>query len=96
MRGEMIRALVIYDLGNDRKRRNYVKALNRFGVRVQYSAFEVMLPLNKYDKMLAILGKIMDENDSIRVYRMGEKRGRKISILENTFEWVMEQEDVFI
>ena len=64
------RVLIIYDISDDRQRRNYVKILNRFGRRVQYSAFEAILSEKPYKKLLNMIGRIYDKDDSIRIYRM--------------------------
>ena len=40
---EKIRIIVIYDIKDDKRRRTYMKLLNSYGYRVQYSAYEAYL-----------------------------------------------------
>ncbi len=74
--------LIIYDVCDDKRRRKLVKILNSFGYRVQYSAFEAILPEVKYRKLVGILEKVRNEEDSIRIYQMKECIGQKKGILE--------------
>lgn len=67
---EKIKALVIYDISNDRRRRLYVKILNNYGNRVQYSAYETWLNPKKFDKMVRTLGRITEEDDNVIIYRL--------------------------
>jgi CRISPR-associated protein Cas2 len=41
-----------------------------FGFRIQKSAFEAMLPPNKYEKLLKALPSFVTETDSVRVYKI--------------------------
>ncbi len=63
--------LVIYDISNDKKRRELVKYLKSYGGRVQYSAFECIMTKKLYKAMIKNLKNYMDsKTDSIRVYRL--------------------------
>jgi len=62
--------LVIYDIGNDARRRKVVKILEQCGFRVQYSAFECMLNFITKRKVIRELEKVMKEEDSIRIYKL--------------------------
>jgi CRISPR-associated protein Cas2 len=62
--------LVIYDIIDNKKRTKLAKVLMGFGFRIQKSAFEAMLPPNKYEKMLKELRPFVAGADSIRVYKI--------------------------
>ena len=46
--------LVIYDITDDRRRTRMVKCLERYGIRVQKSAFEAFLMEKKYERMMEL------------------------------------------
>ena len=61
--------LVIYDITDDRRRTRMVKCLERYGIRVQKSAFEVFLTEKKYERMMELTSGLIDPvTDSLRVY----------------------------
>ena len=62
--------LIIYDISDNKKRRQMVKVLESYGVRVQRSAFEAILKPSQYKKMLRKIALIPEEQDSVRVYKI--------------------------
>lgn len=61
--------LMIYDIVDNKRRNKMVKCLEAYGVRVQKSAFEVLLNRRQYEKMLRESSILIDEAvDSLRVY----------------------------
>lgn len=61
--------LVIYDITDDRRRTRMVKCLERYGIRVQKSAFEAFLTEKKYERMMELTSSLIDPaTDSLRVY----------------------------
>ena len=61
--------LVIYDISEDRRRARMVKCLERYGVRVQKSAFEGFLSEKKYDSLVETATQLIDpKTDSLRIY----------------------------
>ena len=61
--------LVIYDITDDRRRTRMVKCLERYGIRVQKSAFEAFLTEKKYERMMELTSGLIDSaTDSLRVY----------------------------
>ncbi|GHV44921.1 CRISPR-associated endoribonuclease Cas2 [Synergistales bacterium] len=63
--------LVIYDIPDNKRRTKIFKALKGFGFSVQKSAFEAMLPNNKYEKMLVELESLVQKSeDSVRIYKV--------------------------
>ena len=70
--------LIIYDIVDNAKRVKLAKKLQGYGFRVQKSAFEAMITKKKYDKMLSELELYVDEEDSIRVYKIIGKGQLKV------------------
>lgn len=61
--------LVIYDITDNRRRARMVKCLERYGIRVQKSAFEAFLTEKKYDRMVGMASGLIDPAaDSLRIY----------------------------
>ncbi len=59
------RFFVAFDISNDRRRRQLVKILETFGVRVQYSLFEFWLTSARKKEFLSCLRKklFLEHND---------------------------------
>ena len=62
--------LIIYDIHDNKQRIKLSKYLQGFGFRVQKSAFEAVIKEKTYNKMLSGIGKYVDEEDSVRVYKI--------------------------
>lgn len=61
--------LVIYDIVQNKSRLRMVKCLEKYGVRVQKSAFEALLNQRQYEKLLKESSRIIDKSvDSLRIY----------------------------
>ena len=61
--------VVIYDITDDRRRTRMVKCLERYGIRVQKSAFEAFFTEKKYEHMMELTSGLIDPaTDSLRVY----------------------------
>ena len=60
--------LVIYDITDDKRRSRMVKCVERYGVRVQKSAFEAFLDEKKYERLVEETSRLIDvETDSLRI-----------------------------
>lgn len=65
--------LVIYDIVDNKKRTAMVHCLNKYGMRVQKSAFEAYLTDKKYNQLVEESKKIIDiETDSLRIYVLAD------------------------
>lgn len=65
--------LIIYDIVNNKKRNAFAKKMAGYGYRVQKSAFEARLSMQKYHKLLEEIPALIDAaKDSVRVYKMTE------------------------
>lgn len=63
--------VVIYDIVDNKRRAAFAKYLKGYGVRVQKSAFECILPANKYEKLVKGIPRLIDPaEDQIRVYKL--------------------------
>lgn len=63
--------LVIYDISDDKMRRELVKYLQSYGGRVQKSAFECIMTKKLYKNLVKDVKRYMNpKTDSIRIYRL--------------------------
>ncbi len=66
--------LIIYDIVDNKRRKQLSDYLLGYGFRIQKSAFEAVIKINKYERMMAGISKFVDdEEDSVRVYRITGK-----------------------
>ena len=88
--------LLVYDISDDRNRDKLYRELLKYGVRVQYSVFELYISENLLQKFIKrITPYITDSTDTIIIYpltreeyKSTKKEGNKIAITIN--------EDIFI
>ena len=62
--------LVIYDITNNKRRNNFVKLMESFGIRVQKSAFEMIITNAQYESLLRKIPAYIEDEDNIRVYKL--------------------------
>lgn len=60
MREKECIVLIIYDIVDNKQRNKMVKFLERYGVRVQKSAFEALLGRKKYTRLIEESQRIID------------------------------------
>lgn len=61
--------LIIYDITDNKMRNKMVNLLQRYGLRVQKSAFEAYITKRKYQKLLQEAPALIDTGtDSLRIY----------------------------
>jgi len=60
--------LLTYDISDSKKRLKIVNLLNEFGIRVNYSVFELDIKESILKNLLEKIDELSDKNDSIRVY----------------------------
>jgi len=65
--------LIIYDVVDDKRRRKISKILEGYGVRVQYSAFEMWLTNRKYKELLSKIEYFTKAEDNIRIYPLNKE-----------------------
>ncbi len=86
--------VISYDIKDDRRRTHVAKRLKDYGTRVQYSVFECILPEEKFRELINRLRKFVEEEDSIRFYKICENCRKKIFIYGRGK--VTENEEVYI
>lgn len=69
--------LIIYDIVDDKRRNRLARFLQGYGIRVQMSAFEAHLNLNKYEKLVRELPTYISNEDNVRIYRVGSSNNVK-------------------
>ncbi|MBP1547079.1 MAG: CRISPR-associated endonuclease Cas2 [Oscillospiraceae bacterium] len=62
--------LVIYDITLTKRRNRFVKFMESYGVRVQKSAFEMILDHSQYDMMVKKIPLYITDEDNVRVYKL--------------------------
>ena len=83
--------LVIYDIVDNKKRLKLSKYLLGYGIRVQKSAFEILVTKEKYNKLIRELPAYVEEGeDSIRLYKILGKGQMKAWGRENLEEEIEE------
>ena len=70
--------VVIYDIVDNKRRSAFAKYLQGFGVRVQKSAFECILPQAKYEKLIQGIPKLITNEDLVRVYKLTSNADIKV------------------
>lgn len=61
--------LIIYDIVDNRRRLKMVECLEKYGLRVQKSAFEAYITKKQYEKLEREASLLIDvEADSLRIY----------------------------
>ena len=65
--------LLIYDIVDNKRRSRMVKCVERYGIRVQKSAFEAFLSKKKYERLVEETSRLIDlETDSLRIYLLAD------------------------
>lgn len=70
-KGIKYHVLVIYDITDNKKRKQIVDVLNGYGMRVQKSAFEMDLGPHKYKIMVKELKDFGTDGDRVNIYNLG-------------------------
>lgn len=60
--------LLTYDIVNTKNRTKIATLLEGFGLRVNYSVFELDIKKKSLDKLLQNIKNMCDKDDSVRVY----------------------------
>lgn len=70
VKDDRVFVLIIYDIVSNKQRVRLSKYLQGFGFRIQKSAFEALLRVDVYKKMILGLDKYVTKDDNIRVYKI--------------------------
>ena len=62
--------LIIYDIIDNKRRSKTVKLLEGYGVRVQKSAFEILINRTQYLEIIKGIKNIITNEDNVRIYRL--------------------------
>jgi len=73
--------IVSYDSPSNRRRYKVMKTLEGFGTRVQYSVFECNLKPKQIDDLRKRLRRLIDREDSVRLYFLGAEDIKRIERL---------------
>jgi CRISPR-associated protein Cas2 len=61
--------LITYDISNDKRRNKIDKLLSSYGVRVNFSVFELDIKPHILKELEFTLSKLMHKDDSVRLYK---------------------------
>ena len=61
---------VIYDIPLNKRRAKFVKLMESYGVRVQKSAFEMIITDVQYHDLISRIPHYITDEDNIRVYKL--------------------------
>ena len=77
MIGNKVQILVIYDIIDTKRRNSLIRLLNSYGVRVQKSAFEIIISKNGIKRLISDIQRLIDlKSDNIRFYEVLENKYR--------------------
>ncbi len=62
--------LVIYDITDNKRRNKFVKLMEMYGVRVQKSAFEMIIDSKQYNRLVSKIPQYIEKEDNVRVYKL--------------------------
>lgn len=62
--------VICYDIYDNKRRSKFVKFLEHYALRVQRSVFEGELSKSKYKALVSEIGKHINKEDNVRVYRI--------------------------
>jgi len=67
-----MKILLTYDIVDTKKRSKIAILLETYGMRVNYSVFELDIGKKRLDELIAKIDKLSQKEDSIRVYRFSK------------------------
>lgn len=93
--------ILTYDIDNTtdegkKRLRKIAKTCEKYGIRVQNSVFELELNYSDYILLKNKLNELITNNDSIRIYNLGNKTNNKIEILGKKEKIELLSNDTFI
>lgn len=62
--------VVIYDISDNKVRYKMAKVLEKYGYRIQKSAFEGMLKKTQFEKMKTDILRVIGPEDNVKIYRL--------------------------
>jgi CRISPR-associated endonuclease Cas2 len=81
---------VVYDFSNDSRRSKFVKTLEKYGVRIQFSIFEFSLSKARKIEMLAKLKKLEyfteSKDEAVMIIPVSQDISKKIERYGNTID----------
>jgi CRISPR-associated protein Cas2 len=69
--------VIAYDIEDDKRRKKISELLEGYGIRVNYSVFEVKIKKNELKFLIEELKEITKRSDNIRFYHVCESCRRK-------------------
>ncbi len=85
--------LIIYDIIDNKRRTKMVKLLESYGTRVQRSAFEALINMSQYSKIIEGIKKTISNEDNVRIYRLNSSN--EVLLLGESYS-VYEEEVIIV
>ena len=85
--------LVMYDISEDKIRREVEKILASYGYRVNYSVFEINTTKSKFNTMINELQESSNKEDNIRVYILNKDVIKKSFVING--EKVFDEKELY-
>lgn len=92
----MINVVIAYDITDDKKRKILIDLLEKYGVRVNYSVFEIIISENNLNKLVKDIQNIIDKkNDNVRCYILDKISAKKSFSITNEKDKPFERKNLF-
>jgi CRISPR-associated protein Cas2 len=78
--------LICYDISNNKRRTKLSDLLSGYGIRVNYSVFELSISAIKFKQLLSQIKQIAKKQDNIRFYMLNKESIKKSFILNSKKE----------
>ena len=90
-----MQVLIAYDITNDKRRRKVEKLLSSYGIRVNYSVFELTITKTQYKTILKeLLKQSSKKEDNIRIYHFNQATIKNSFVLHSNKK-VFEYEELY-
>lgn len=92
-----LNVLVSYDISDDRRRNRLAKILKDYGIRVQYSVFELQVNDSQLAKLLGQVASVINTgDDNVRYYTLCAGCVKKVIVQGQNNEAFVEEEYIII
>ena len=93
--GGIMRAVIAYDISDNKKRSKVIKELKAWGYREELSVFECELPAKEMNKLALKIGVIIEEGDRCHIYSLCAECTAKQIIIGKSIEPKLTEINIF-
>ena len=73
--------VVAYDIEDDKRRRLISEILEEYGVRVNYSVFEIEINKKELENLIVKIDKVLKNRDNVRFYNLNKDTMKKSFVI---------------